>query len=132
MPELTDAQRRFLEQPFHGIVTTLRRDGSPHSTVVWVDVDDDGASFNTQEGRTKADNLDADARVGLLVIDPDDPYRWLAIDGPVEVTAEGANEQIDRLAKKYTGNDRFGGYVPGKARLTVRIRPVHVHAVGID
>ena len=46
-----DAQRRtsaeFLENPFVGVVTTLRRDGSPQSTVVWVDVDDDGVSFNT-------------------------------------------------------------------------------------
>ena len=39
MAALTEAQRKFLEEnPFVGTVTTLRGDGSPHSTIVWVDV----------------------------------------------------------------------------------------------
>jgi Pyridoxamine 5'-phosphate oxidase len=38
---LTEAQLRFLaENPFVGVLTTLRRDGSPHSTPVWIDVED--------------------------------------------------------------------------------------------
>jgi hypothetical protein len=44
---LTAAERAFLEHPYVGVVTDLRPDGSPHSTVVWVDVDDGGVSFNT-------------------------------------------------------------------------------------
>jgi Pyridoxamine 5'-phosphate oxidase len=32
---LSDAEREFLENPFVGVVTTLQRDGSPQSTVVW-------------------------------------------------------------------------------------------------
>jgi len=132
MPQLSEQHRKFLSEPHHGIVTTLRSDGSPHSTVVWVDVDDDGVSYNTQAGRVKADNVERDARGALLVIDAADPYRWIAVDGPVEVTTDGARDQIDRLAQKYTGADRFGGHVPDQDRLSVRIRPAHVTAKGLN
>ena len=48
MAALKEKERRFLdENPFVGVVTTLRADGSPHSTVVWVDVEDGKVSFNT-------------------------------------------------------------------------------------
>ncbi|HZS23631.1 MAG TPA: PPOX class F420-dependent oxidoreductase [Gaiellaceae bacterium] len=132
MANLTDAQRQFLEQPIHGIVTTLRKDGSPHNTVVWVDVVDGKPSFNTATGRAKPRHLDHDERVGLVVLDPNDPYKWLAVDGRAEITTEGANDQIDKLAKKYTGADRYQNHQPGEERLSVRIRPEHVTARGLD
>ena len=50
MAKLTDEQRQFLEQPFVGTATTLREDGSPHSTIVWVDLEDGVVSFNTATG----------------------------------------------------------------------------------
>ncbi|MBI4171888.1 MAG: pyridoxamine 5'-phosphate oxidase family protein, partial [Actinobacteria bacterium] len=51
MASLTEQQKDFLKNPYVGVATTLRADGSPHSTVVWVDVDDNGVSFNTAYGR---------------------------------------------------------------------------------
>ena len=50
MSPLSAAERSFLENPFVGVVTTLQPDGSPQSTVVWVDVDDEGVSINTPTG----------------------------------------------------------------------------------
>lgn len=132
MTELTSAQRRFLEQPFVGVVTTLRRDGSPHNTVVWVDVDDHGVSFNTALGRVKPNNLERDPRVALTVVDPSDIYRWIAIDGRAELTTEGADAQIDRLSEKYTGNPEYQNRVPGQARVTVRIVPERIAVYGLD
>ena len=67
--ELTASQRAFLEEPFVGVVTDLRSDGSPHSTVVWVDVDDEGVSFNTAWPRAKPRYLEADPRVSLVVLE---------------------------------------------------------------
>jgi PPOX class probable F420-dependent enzyme len=128
---LTDSQRAFLEQPFYGAATTLRPDGSPHTTVVWVDVDDRWVSFNTAAGRVKPENLERDPRVSLIVIDPENPYRWLSIDGRAELTTDGADEQIDRLAKKYTGKDEYQRR-PGEQRISVRIHPDHVHPYGLD
>jgi PPOX class probable F420-dependent enzyme len=128
---LTDAHRSFLERTHHGIVTTVRPDGSLHSTVVWVDVDEQGVSFNTEAGRTKTRNLEQNPQVSLLVIDEDDPYRWLAVRGTVEMTTDGGRDQIDRLAKKYTGADRFAGHTE-KERIVVRIRPQTIEAIGFE
>jgi PPOX class probable F420-dependent enzyme len=132
--QLTDAQERFLEEsPFVGIATTLRADGSPHSTFVWVDVLDDGSpSFNTVRGRAKESHLGRDARVALLVVDPNDSYRWLAIDGHAELTEDGADAQIDKLAKKYLGKDEYPWRKREETRVVVRIHPDHVNAYGLD
>jgi general stress protein 26 len=74
--KLTEKQKEFLKNPYVGTVTTLREDGSPHSTVVWVDdVENGNVSFNTAYGRLKPTNLERDPRVSLLVIDPNDAYK---------------------------------------------------------
>jgi PPOX class probable F420-dependent enzyme len=132
MATLTEEQRKFLEQPFVGTVTTLREDGSPHSTIVWVDTDTDEVLFNTATGRAKERHLRNDPRVSLLVVDPEDTHRWVALSGSAEVTTEGADAQIDKLAKKYLGQDEYPWRNPAEQRLKVRIKPDHVEGVGLD
>lgn len=131
MANLSDAQVKFLEQPYVGTVTTLREDGSPHNTVVWVDVDDGVPSFNTALGRAKPRHLEKDPRVALTVVDPSDPYKWVAIDGRAELTTEGADPQIDKLAKKYMGADEYPWRKPEEQRVKVRIHPEHVDQSGL-
>jgi PPOX class probable F420-dependent enzyme len=129
---LTQRQREFLEQAFAGALTTLRDDGSPHTTLVWVDVDESGPGFNTAEGRAKPRHLERDPRLSLLVVDPQDQYRWLSISGTAELTTEGADAQIDKLAKKYLGQDEYPWRKPEETRLSVRIRPEHIDSYGLD
>jgi PPOX class probable F420-dependent enzyme len=128
---LTASERSFLEGPFVGVVTDLRPDGSPHSTIVWVDVDDEGVSFNTAWPRAKPRYIEADPRVSLTVVDPGDPYRWVAISGTAALVDEGANEQIDRLAKKYVGRDTYPWHKPEERRVTVRISPTRIESRGL-
>lgn len=133
MAKLTESERKFLEEnPYVGTVTTLREDGSPHSTVVWVDVDDDKVSFNTATGRAKPRHLEHDPRASLLVVDPNDAYRWVAVSGRTEVTEEGADAQIDKLAKKYIGRDEYPWHKPSETRLKVLIEAEKVDAHGFD
>jgi len=128
---LTAGQRELLEQPNYAVVTTLREDGSPHSTVVWVHVDDDGVpTFNTAKGRVKPTNLERDPRVSLVVVAGGDFYRWLSMDGRVELTDDGAEEQIDALSRKYDAQP--WGYVEGQERVKIRLLPDHVVAYGLD
>ena len=129
--DLTASERLFLENPYVGVVTDLRPDGSPHSTVVWVDVDDDGPSFNTAWPRAKPRYLDVDPRVSLVVLDPHDPYRWIAITGTTTMTDDGANDQIDRLSKKYTGREKYANHREGETRVSVRISPTWIESRGL-
>jgi PPOX class probable F420-dependent enzyme len=132
MASLTDKQKQFLDNPFVGTVTTLRPDGSPHSTVVWVDRDDGAVSFNTARGRAKERHLERDPRLSLVVVDPENAYRWLAVTGTAELVDEGADAQIDKLAKKYIGEDEYPWRRPEERRVKVRITPEKVEATGLD
>ena len=132
MATLNQKQREFLEQPFAASVTTLRSDGSPHTTVVWVDVDDQVVMFNTAVGRAKERHLRENPSVSLNVLDPQDQYRWLSVSGSAELTTDGADPQIDKLAKKYLGQDEYPWRNPEEQRITVRIQPEHIDAYGLD
>jgi PPOX class probable F420-dependent enzyme len=131
--QLKERQKQFLDDnPYVGVVTTLRADGSPHSTIVWVDVEDGKPSFNTASGRAKPKHLEHDPRASLLVVDPNDAHKWVAVSGPVQVTQEGADAQIDKLAKKYIGQDEYPWRKPTEQRLKVLIEPEKVDTSGFD
>jgi PPOX class probable F420-dependent enzyme len=130
MPKLTDEQRAFLENPFVATATTLRTDGSPHNTVVWVDADDGHVRFNTAEGRAKPEHLRRDPRVAVTVIDPQDTHKWVSVSGRAELTQEGADAHIDSLAKKYLGQDVYPAHDPEHPRITVTIDPERIDSAG--
>jgi len=133
MAKLEDEQRNFLdENPFVGIATTLREDGSPHTTVVWVDVMNGTVGFNTARGRAKERHLSRDPRASLLMVDPNNAYKWVAVSGRAELTEDGADAQIDKLAKKYLGQDEYPWRNPAETRVSVRITPERVDSSGFD
>ena len=133
MAKLGEEPRKFLdESPYVGVVTTLREDGSPHSTIVWVDVEGDKVSFNTARGRAKPKHLEHDPRASLLMVDPNNAFRWVAVSGPAELTEEGADAQIDKLAKKYLGKDEYPWPNPEETRVKVLIVPEKIDASGFD
>ena len=133
MAQLTEKQREFISvNPFVATATTIRKDGSPHNTVVWVDTDDGVITFNTAVGRAKERHLRENPRAAITVVDPKDAYKWVSISGPAELTTEGADEQIDHLAKKYLGKDEYPWRNPEEQRIMVRITPEHVDAYGLD
>jgi PPOX class probable F420-dependent enzyme len=133
MSQLTEKQREFISaNPFVATATTIRKDGSPHNTVVWVDTDDGVITFNTAVGRAKERHLRENPRAAITVVDPDDAYKWVSISGPAELTIEGADAQIDDLAKKYLGKDEYPWRNPEEQRITVRITPERVDAYGLD
>ena len=133
MARLSDTQRAFLQNnPFVGTVTTLRADGSPHSTVVWIDATDDAVLFNSPSNGAKVRHIRADPRISVVVIDPAEMYRWVGVTGTAEIVEEGADDHIDRLAKKYLGTDTYPFRKPGQQRLTVRITPTQVEGIGLE
>ena len=129
MPALDSEQARLLTEPNFATVATVNADGSPQLSVVWVDWDGEHVLFNTAAGRAKPRNLERDPRLSVLVIDREDGYRWVAVHGAAEITTAGADEHIDKLARKYTGE----GWQPkpGERRLLVRVRPERVGAYGL-
>jgi PPOX class probable F420-dependent enzyme len=115
---------------FAHLATTMA-DGRPQVTPVWIDFDGSLVLVNSGTGRVKDKNMRRDNRVALSILDPDNPYRYLSILGEVvEVTETGANEHIDRLAKKYLGKDKYPYHRPGESRVIYKIRPDKVSTHG--
>ncbi|HEX9416903.1 MAG TPA: PPOX class F420-dependent oxidoreductase [Gaiellaceae bacterium] len=131
MAKLTEKQARLFRDKNWGNVATIRPDGSPHVTPVWVDFDGEVPLFNTAYGRAKVEYLKRDPRIAIEVHDEADPQRaYVSVSGTAELVDEGADEHIDKLAKKYLGVDRYPYRKPDEKRVIVRIRPQLIDAYG--
>jgi PPOX class probable F420-dependent enzyme len=125
---LTEKQAQlFLDKNF-AVVATLKPDGSPQTSVVWIDWDGENVVFNTTRPRAKGQNLERDPRISITVWDRADPYRYVEVQGKAVLDDEGANEHIGKLSHKYRGTD----YHDPHGRVLVRVRPDYVHDYGID
>ena len=112
-------------------LATLMPDGSPHVAPVWFEYDGKNVVINSAKGRVKDKNMRRDPRVGIDILDPDNPYRHLSIRGRVvEITEKGADEHIDKLTKKYTGQDKFPYPGPGEVRVIYKIQPERTYSMG--
>ena len=124
---LTERLVRILNGLHFATVATVQPDCSPEATIVWIETDGQYIYFNTAFPRLKARNLQRDNRVAITVFDPAHPYRdAFAIRGRAELITEGADEHIEKLARKYTGR-RFKGFRPGQQRVIVKVTPEQIH-----
>jgi PPOX class probable F420-dependent enzyme len=109
-------------------LATINADGSPQVTPVWWDSDGTNILVNTAKGRVKANNLARNPRVALTIADPENPYRYVGIQGRVvEMTEKGADAHINALTRKYIGKDEYPYRQPGEVRLIIKIKPEKVH-----
>jgi PPOX class probable F420-dependent enzyme len=121
----------LLTKPAFANLATLNPDGSPQVTPVWVDFDGSHVIVNTARGRVKAKNLAREPRIALSIADPQNPYRYLGLQGRVvEMTEKGGDAHIDKMAKKYLGKDSYPFRKPGEVRIIVKIAPDKVHTNG--
>ena len=132
MAKLNQEQADFLSKAYYGVVSTVREDGSPHQTVVWVDTDGGDLTFNTAEGRAKPKNLRANPQVALTVVNPENGYQWVGVSGKAELYHDGADANIDKLAKKYLDADSYPFRKEGEVRVIVRIHADRIETSGFD
>lgn len=132
MPEaIPEKYRDLFSKRAFASLATLMPDGSPQVTPVWVDLEGDKVLINTAKGRQKDRNLRRDPRVSLAIIDPENPYRYLEIRGKVaEITEDGADAHIDKMAKKYLGADKYPYRQSGETRVLYKIQPEHTTMMG--
>ena len=124
---LNAAARALLDEPVIANLATIDASGRPHVTPVWVDTDGGDIVINTAEGRAKTRNLRRAAHVAVSVVDAQDPFRVVAVQGSVvDIATDDAEQHIDRLARKYLGVDTYPMRQPGEQRIKVRIRPDRV------
>jgi PPOX class probable F420-dependent enzyme len=127
--QITEPMSKLFQGRNFAFVSTLMNDGSPQVTPTWVDIEDGIIFVNTAEGRLKHKNISRDPRIAICVVDQNNPYHMVTVRGRVvEQTTEGADEHIDKLAKKYLGVDKYPGPkdYPGQKRVIIKIKPERV------
>jgi len=126
--QISDPIAKLLEGRNIAFVATLMKDGWPQITPTWVDLEDGKILVNTAEGRLKQKNISRDDRVAISVIDQNNPYHMVTVRGRVvKQRKEGADEHVDKLAKKYLGVDRYPRRSPNEKRIIIKIKPERVH-----
>lgn len=122
--QITEPVAKLLQDKNFASLSTLMSDGSPQVTPTWVDVEDNVILINTAEGRLKHKNISRDPRVAISVTDRINPYNMVTIRGKVVAqTNQGADEHIDKLAKKYLDIDRYPMKSPDEKRIILKIKP---------
>ena len=112
-------------------LATLMPDGTPQVTTVWVDWDGTHVLINSARGRQKDKNMQRSAAVSMSILDPDNPYRYLEVRGKVaDITEDGADDHIDKMAKKYMGKDKYPYRRQGEVRVVYKILPTKTTQMG--
>ena len=126
--QITEPMAKLLEGRNFAFVATLMKDGWPQITPTWVDLENGKILVNTAEGRLKQKNISRDDRTAISVTDQNNPYHMVTVRGRVvEQTTEGADEHIDKLARKYLGVDKYPLRSPNEKRIILKIKPERVY-----
>ncbi len=123
-PDMMD----LLESDALGHLATLRADGSPHVTPLWVDHDGNTIIVDVRVDRVKAANMRERPAVALSIVDPRNPNRHLDIMGKVVSWSDaGWHEHMNALARRYMHVDEYPWFFEGERRQIFRIEPTNIH-----
>ena len=80
---IPESHKDLLLNAVYGVLTTMMPDGQPQMSMVWIDFDGRDVLINTTLERQKAQNMLANPKVNVLVIDPQNGVRFLEVRGEV-------------------------------------------------
>jgi len=117
----------LLKAPNVATFSTLRKDGTIQSVVVWADADDEGrVVLNSAEGRAWPANLRRTGHATVTVLNRDNPMEFVAVTGDLDVdTSDDGVDVINQLSNKYIGSD-YPWLQEGETRVTFRLKPKKV------
>ena len=137
--ELAPVHLALLDKPVTACLATARANGRSQLTPVWVNHDGTHLYLNSVRDRVKDRNLRARPDLTLMLLNPDNPYHWLSIDGTVveiideDDAARGhlATENIDDLAESYLGTRPYPLRDPkGEVRVLYKVAPTRIMTFG--
>jgi len=129
---ITPEVAEFFRKPITAAIATINPDGSPQITYVWYEFDGERFLISTTDDRLKSRNVERDARIGLSMLDPENPFRYVSVRGKVRVTKEHASDLILKLAVRYQGpkGEAYGRSMQGPSRIILTLTPEQVYAKG--
>ena len=138
----TDEALAFLvAAPRTAQVATVRSDGRPHISTVWIDLDEGSVVFTTWHTSVKAQNIRRDPRISLIVDDERPPFSYVVVEGEALLIDEPDPDELrgwaTRIARRYMGDDLADAFgwrngVPGELQVRVRLERIIGHAAVTD
>ncbi len=134
MSELSNYRDLLFDKTSFVQVAIVKENGEPHVSPLWFDLseedlENDIININTAKGRVKANHLKNGSSVAMVIMDPDNPYRYLGIEGKVINTIEGevAENHIDQLAFKYLEKEKYPYRKVTEFRIKLQVKIEKVH-----
>lgn len=127
---ISEKVKTFLEKPNFAVLATHSQSGRIQATPIWFLRDGGEILINTSAGRKKLHNMEANPRVALVIVDRENPYQYVEIQGRVnKFDKENGPRDIDRLSQRYHGRPyQYPGGDSPKNRVTIRIAPDRVYS----
>ena len=112
-------------------IATIGPDGEPQNTPVWFEWDGEHILVSQTKTRQKYKNVQAEPRVALSILDPNNAYRYLELRGRlVRIDEDPEKAFINRMASKYIGQDVYPWSQPADERVVLVIDPEHTTQMG--
>jgi PPOX class probable F420-dependent enzyme len=128
--EIPASHKDLLDADF-ATLATIGKDGGPQLTEVWFLSEDGDVKLSLNSSRLKTRNLVARPACSLLILDLENPYRYIAVRGHARVAPDSDYAFADRVGAKYSSDLREHD-APGEERVVVTIEPTNVFAVDMS
>jgi PPOX class probable F420-dependent enzyme len=129
-----DEQDQFLTDHRWAVLTSLRRDGQPVSSLVAYARDGDTLIISTPGTTFKRRSLERDPRATLCVISNSEPFNFVSVEGRVEVETNNLVETTRKVFigiadTGYSEPDDLEGWLASQERVVLRLKPERVTGV---
>jgi PPOX class probable F420-dependent enzyme len=112
-------------------LATIDDEGFPQATEVWFLLDDGELKISLNDSRRKTKNLVERPRCSLLILDLENPYRYLEVRGTARIAPDDDYSFAKKVGAKYDADLKVHDK-PGESRVVVTIDPVKVHPVDMS
>ena len=119
-----DSHKDLLDAPVAQLAT-VGRDGYPQLTSTWFIFDEGQIKISLNDTRVKTRNIARDPKVSLLIPDPQNPYRYLAVRADATISDDTDGALVEKFNAKYNADVRDHDQ-PGERRVAVTLEPISV------
>ena|SRR5947209_20437561 len=130
MTAFPESHRDLLDAPVASLAT-IGRNGFPQVTEVWFLHDDGELKLSLNTSRLKTRNLQCNPQCSLLLLDLQNPYRYLEVRGNARIAPDDDYTFARKLGAKYDA-DLSQHDAPGETRVAITIEPANVYAVDMS
>ena len=114
-------------------LATIGANGFPQLTEIWFlyDQSEDKLKLSMNSSRLKTKNLRRRPQCSLLILDLQNPYRYLEVRGTAQFELDDDYAFAAQVGAKYNADLKVHD-APGDTRVAITIEPVNVYAVDMS